>query len=293
VSAGPVRRMARPTAKKLARHVAVPTAGIRSLPDFLIVGAQRGGTTSLYRYLARHPAVVPAVLNKGVHYFDTGFDHGIDWYRSHFPSDLYRAYVRRRTGVSNVITGEGSPYYIFHPLAPSRIAEVLPNNRSILVLRDPVARAYSHYQHEVARGFETLSFDEALEREDERLAGEESRMIEDPTYYSFSHQHHSYVARGMYMDQIERWLRFFPREQLLVLEAEALFAQPDATFREVLRFLGLQEHSLEAYEKMNAHTYGSMSERTKSFLRARFEESNRRLSVFLGRELAWTGSSAR
>ena len=201
-----LRSISRPIAKRASRMVTVPTSRIRSLPDFLIIGGQRCGTTSLYRYLARHPAVVSAVLNKGVHYFDTDYDKGLNWYRSHFPSDPYKALVARRRNVTRVITGEGSPYYVFHPLAAARIADVLPAVKAILILRDPVTRAHSHYTHELARGFESLSFEEALEREEERLEGEEERMKTDPSYYSFSHQHHSYVARGRYLEQIERWL---------------------------------------------------------------------------------------
>jgi hypothetical protein len=272
--------------------VTLPTATMRSLPDFLVIGAQRCGTTSLYRYLARHPAVVSAVLNKGVHYFDTNADKSLRWYRSHFPSDPYKALVARRRGVRRVVTGEASPYYIFHPLAVSRIADVLPNVKSVLVLRDPVARAHSHYTHELARGFETLSFEEAIEREEQRLQGEEERMMAEPGYYSYSHQHHSYVARGRYLEQIERWLRVFPREQLMIVDARDLFDEPDATFRSVLRFLELEESSLETYEKLNAHSYSGMTERERGFLEARFAEPNRALSGFLGRDLRWSGSPA-
>jgi hypothetical protein len=230
---------------------------------------------------------LPVVLNKGVHYFDTGYDHSDSWYRSHFPSDPYRGYIQRRHGVDRVITGEGSPYYVFHPLAPARIAEVLPTCRSILILRDPVERAHSQYQHEFARGFETLPFEEALQREEERLLGEEDRMIADPGYYSFSHQHHSYVARGMYRLQIERWLRYFPREQLMVIRSADLFTDPDPIVRAVERFLGIREASLPPYDKMNAHSYASMSARSRAFLESRFRDPDRELADLLGHDLGW------
>jgi hypothetical protein len=285
-----VKGVARPVAKGASRMFTRPTARFRPLPDFLIIGGQRCGTTSLYRYLARHPGVLPAVLNKGVHYFDTGFDRSLAWYRSHFPSDLYRALVRWRHGAERVITGEGSPYYIFHPLAAARIADVIPGCRSILILRDPVERAYSHYQHEVARGFESLSFEEALELEDERLDGEERRMVEDPTYYSFSHQHHSYAARGLYLQQIERWLRSFPRERLMIVRSTDMFSDPDATVRAVERFLGIEELSLPPYEKMNARSYSSMSEGARAFLESRFRDPDRELAAFLGQDPGWDRS---
>jgi hypothetical protein len=287
-----VRDLAKTVLKGTSRTFTRSTAGLRSLPEFLIIGGQRCGTTSLYLYLARHPSVLSVVMNKGVHYFDTNFGESVAWYRSHFPSDPYRRLVRRRHGVERVITGEGSPYYIFHPLAAARIAEVLPACRSILILRDPVQRAHSHYQHEVARGFEDRSFEEALEKEEERLAGEEERMAADPGYYSFAHQHHSYVARGMYLEQIQRWLRSFPREQLMIIRSTDLFTDPEATVRAVERFLEIDERSLPPYEKMNAHAYTSMSDRARAFLESRFQLPDRELEGFLGQDLGWERSGA-
>lgn len=287
MTAGAARTFARRAVKGASRAYTVPTIPMRALPDFLIIGTQRGGTTSLYRYLEQHPAVLPAVLNKGIHFFDTNYEKGPSWYRSHFPTRAAKALRRRRAGGESVITGEGSPYYAFHPLAPGRIAELLPNGRFILMLRDPISRAHSHYQHETARGFESLSFEDALEREEERLAGEEERLTADPTSYSFEHQHHSYVARGMYLEQIRRWHEAFPRDQLLILDSTEFFSNPDAVYREVLRFLGLSDRSLASYDKMNAHTYSRMSSDTLTFLRSRFEKANRDLFEYLGRTFPW------
>jgi len=282
-----VRARARRSAKAASKLITRPTVAIRALPDFLIIGTQRGGTTSLYRYLEQHPAVLPAVLNKGVHYFDTNQDRSVSWYRSHFPSAIAKATQRRRHGVDRVITGEGSPYYLFHPAVPDRVAATMPDARFIAVLRDPIQRAYSHYQHEVSRGFETLAFDEALEREEERLAGEAERLVRDPSSYSYEHQHHSYVARGLYLEQIRRWHERFAPEQLLILDSTELFTDPDAAYRRTLRFLGLHEISLPRYDKLNAHSYGDMSPRAMAVLRARLEEPTAELFRYLGRELPW------
>jgi len=281
-----LRVVARRSAKRASRVITVPTIPLRGLPDFLIIGTQRGGTTSLYRYLQQHPAVMPAILNKGIHYFDTNFDRGPAWYRSHFPTSIAKALRRRRSG-EPVMTGEGSPYYSFHPLAADRIADLLPEARFIFMLRDPISRAYSHYQHEVSRGFEDLPFEMALEREARRLEGEVDRMIADPTYYSYEHQHHSYVSRGLYLEQILRWSTRVDDGRLLIIDSSEFFTDADASFRRVLRFLGLSERSLPAYEKMNAHTYDRMDPRALAFLRERFAEPNAALFSHLGRELAW------
>src|SRR3954453_12461513 len=122
------------------------------------------------------------------------------------------------------LVGEASPSYLFHPLAPDRVARLLPDARLIALLRSPVERAFSHYQHEVALGREPLSFEEAIDREDERMRGELEHMLRDPYYFSHTWWNYTYVARGRYAEQLERWFADFPREQLLVLLTDELAA---------------------------------------------------------------------
>src|ERR1022692_3992095 len=184
---------------KRAAHSVTVTAGhlthsARMLPSFLIVGAQRCGTTSMYRALSQHPAVLKAVLHKGVHYFDTDYDRGVAWYQGHFPLRARAALVRRATG-EIPLTFESSPYYMFHPLVAQRISRDLPGVKLLVLVRDPVERAYSAHAHELARGYETEPFEQALELEDQRLAGEAERIIRQPGDHSHSHQHHAYLDR--------------------------------------------------------------------------------------------------
>ncbi|HET8640542.1 MAG TPA: sulfotransferase domain-containing protein, partial [Pseudonocardiaceae bacterium] len=166
---------ARAAVRAVTRTVGRWTADGRLRPGFLIVGAQRCGTTSLFKTLSQHPAVLPAVFHKGVHYFDTGYHHGLAWYLGHFPTVRAAEAVRRQHGVP-AVTGESSPYYMFHPLAPQRIAADLPGVRLLVLLRDPVERAYSAHAHELARGYETEAFETALELEPARVAGERERL---------------------------------------------------------------------------------------------------------------------
>ena len=253
------------------------TAGRRRLPDFLIIGAQRCGTTSLYRYLQAHPQVRPAYPSKGAHYFDKNAGRSLGWYRAHFP-----------TAEDGVLTGEASPYYLFHPLVPGRVARALPDVRLIAMLRDPVERAYSHYQQEYARGFEDSdSFERALDLEPGRLAGERERMLADPRYDSYSLQHHSYMARGDYIDQIHAWLEHFPAERLLIVHAERFFADPREGVEQAQRFLGLEPAGLPEYRKHNARSYAAMAAATRERLNERFAEPNRRLYAHLGVALRW------
>ncbi|CAN5285170.1 hypothetical protein BH20ACT24_BH20ACT24_16590 [soil metagenome] len=263
------------------------TSSMRLMPDFLIIGAQRSGTTSLYRYLAQHSQVVPTLLSKGVHYFDTNHGRGLAWYRGHFPSVPYRAYARIRRGTT-VLTGEGSPYYLFHPHAPGRVAQALPSAKLIVMVREPASRAYSHYQHEVSGGFEALpTFEEAIEAEPARLRGEVERMMAEPLHVSFAHQHHSYLARGFYLEQLEAWTSLFAREQILVLESGRFFSEPERWYGRTLDFLGLPHQPLRRYRAYNAHAYPPMASTTRARLRALYREGNERLYHFLGEDFGW------
>jgi hypothetical protein len=280
----PVRAAAK---RAIETMVTRPTSGARLLPDFLIIGAQRCGTTSLYRYLAQHPAVGPVVITKGAHYFSTNYEKGVDWYRSFFPTRWRAAYVRRRSG-TDMVTGEASPYYVFHPLAPERVAATLPDVKLVLMVRDPVGRAYSHHRHMIDRGLETLSFEDALDAEPRRLAGQQERIVREPGYLSFDHQHHSYLARGRYIEQLERWDRFFPRERILVVRSEDFFTAPADVYASVLAFLGLPVWTPAAFPAHNAGSYDEMRTATRDRLREHFAEPNQRLAARLGRDLGWS-----
>jgi len=233
-------RAARLAGRQLADLVADEE---RALPGFLILGAQRGGTTSLYRWLAQHPQVARP-LEKEVQFFTLDWGRGLDWYRRHFPA-----------ATEGRVTFEASPYYLYHPLAPKRVAEALPDAKLVAVLREPVARACSHVEHNRRLGLEHLPFAEAVAAEPGRLAGEERRLMEDPTAVSHVHRHHSYLDRGRYHRQLARWDAACPG-RLLVLESESLFRRPDATFQRLLSFLELDPWRPPSYENGSRHQTG-------------------------------------
>lgn len=244
-------------------------------PAFVIVGAQRGGTTSLYRYLAAHPGVLPA-SRKELHYFTNRHDRGPDWYRSQFPPTP-----------PGTITGESTPYYLFHPHAPRRLHAFAPDVKLIVLLRNPVDRAYSHYQLQVRRRHETLPFEEAIAREKERLAGELEKLIEDDRYVSFNYQHYSYLARGRYVDQLRSWFAVFPREHFLILRSEDLYQDPAAVVRTVTAFLGLPPVELADPRPHNDGHYAALRPETRRRLAACFSPKNEELAALLGTDLGW------
>ncbi|MGH3739635.1 MAG: sulfotransferase domain-containing protein [Micromonosporaceae bacterium] len=261
------------------------TGNARMLPDFLIAGGQRCGTTSLYRALAQHPAILKPVLHKGVHYFDTGYHRGMAWYRGHFPLRHTAARVAERVGVAP-LTFESSPYYLYHPLAASRIAADLPAVKIIVLVRDPVERAYSQHAHELARGFETVTdFADALELEPARLAGTEAALRGGEQRHS--HQHHGYTDRGRYVDYLSRFEDLVGRDRIHVVDSALFFTAPERVYAGVLRFLGLPEAGTIRFEQHNARRRAPLPDALRSRLDAHFRPYDERLAAWLGHVPSW------
>jgi hypothetical protein len=235
---------------------------VGALPDFVIIGAQKGGTSFLYHLLTRHPLVEPAA-RKELHFFDQPelFDNGAGWYRRCFPR------LGSKDGQRS-ITGEATPYYLFDPPVAKRMAEIVPKARLIALLRNPVDRAYSHYQMQVKRGTEPRTFEEAMEQE-----------------------HSSYVSRGIYVDQLLRWFEFFGKEQMLILKSEDFFERPVETLKVVLAFLDLPDWQPEASELQQRRHVGTYKQKmdpsTRQRLEAYFEPYNQRLYECLDVDFGW------
>jgi hypothetical protein len=275
-----VRHLVSP--KRIYRYV---SAARRRLPDYIIAGAQKSGTTSLWAYLSEHPDVDPA-MTKEMSFFDVNYYRGMNWYRMHFPLEA----ISQESGGSPPakLTGESTAYYMFHPLAPARIAQELPRVKVILLLRNPVSRAFSHYQLKLRRRQETLSFEEAIDAEADRLAGENEKLIRDPHYYSEAHDRFSYLARGRYVEQIRRWQQVLPSGQLLILESGEFFKQTADVFRRVLGFLGLKQWEPAEYGNRFPGKYGeTMCEATRRRLIEYFAPYNEQLYAHLGTRFDW------
>jgi hypothetical protein len=272
--------------RAVSKRVGAATSERRQLPSFVLVGAQRAGTTSLFRALASHPQIHSANYHKGVNYFDVNYHRDFSWYRGHFPTTS-SLQARSRGGSGEPLTFEASGYYMFHPCAAERLARHLPDVRVLMMLRDPVERAFSAWKHEKARGYETESFERALELEDERLEGEVERMVADPTYQSFSHRHHAYRRRSQYAEQLVRLRQHLPAEHIHVVDSEAFFERPEETFSDVLGFLELPVVFPERFDRWNGRPSSPMSAETREALRDHFAPHDRALADLLGREPTW------
>jgi len=255
----------------------------RSLPEFIIIGAQKSGTSSLFYYLNQHPQLLPS-NKKEVHFFDGGLNHntnnfkkGLVWYRAHFP--LKRVISNRDR------TFEASPLYIFNPLVPKRIFDLVPKVKLIAILRNPTERAISHYFHEKRAGRESLPIMEALLEEEKRLKS----VIANEEYKSDIFIHYSYKSRGLYKEQIERFLNYFPWGQILILSSEEFFSEPEKTLRQVFEFVGVdREFKVKDLKPRNMGTNKSeVNPDVYRYLNDYFMNHNQALYTLLGKNFGW------
>jgi Sulfotransferase domain len=276
----------RPFAGPVVRHVGQLTSRLRARPSLLLVGTQRGGTTSLFRSLRQHPGFLGPIHRKGVHYFDVEYDRGPAWYVGHFPLKSTAARRSRASGVP-VVVGEASPYYMAHPLAPRRIGEMLPSVKVIALLRDPIERAYSAYTHERARGYEHRSFEAAISSEQEVIEGEVARTLADPGYRSDILRHNAYLTRGHYAEQLERLERELGREHILVVDSHRFFENPEREFRRVLDFIGLPVHEGISHDQHNARPRLPLTPELRAMLEGHFASHDAALQQWLGWTPSW------
>ena len=275
-----------PLFEKLCRGATSP---LRLLPDFLVIGTQRGGTTSLFHYLQAHSAIAPSSI-KEIHFFDRRYHKGLTWYRGHFPTSAEKFYAQHLRGKA-FVTGEASPAYLFHPRVPRRVRQALPSAKLIVLLRNPVDRAYSQYFHAREHGFETLPFEEAITGEVERTAREREHILRDEHYESYEFKHRSYLSRGIYVEQLQAWMSLFPAEQFLILKSEDFYADPAASVKQVLAFLNLSVDEMwlkkQDYRQYNTTTHSTMDAGLRRRLTGYFEPHNARLYDFLGIDFGW------
>ncbi len=258
------------------------TAHKRQWPDFLLIGAHKSGTTSFFEYLIQHPDIFPP-FTKEISFFDFNRDRHLSWYRAHFPL----IYI----GETTAITGEATTNYIFWPDTAKAISNFSPRLKLIVLLRNPVDRAISHYWHNVRRGREKLPMMKAFKNESERIPfhSSEENKIQYDRAQQYALFHYSYIKRGMYAEQLKRFLRFFSREQLLVLQSETLFLQPVKLIKETFAFLGVDFGYIpdDLTPRRVGNSEKEEDREARNYLRSIFHPANQELFNLLDTRFDW------
>ncbi len=299
-----VKRTTRPARLEMSFRFRMLTRQMRLLPDFLLIGAMRSGTSYLHYLLTRHPSIAPA-FTKEILFFsncDGNYDKGLSWYRAHFPLKVKKDFSEK-VRKQKFLTGEASPVYIYHPAVPQRILDVVPNAKLIAVLRNPIDRAYSQYNKASKYGNETLPFDEAVRMIENAPFEETNRIAVEGLEHSkpywlkmrrdkyprTEHSHNNaYLCWGVYVNYLEYWFKYFGKDEILVVRSEDMYEKPAQAMRPVFDFLELPHHEMEAYKPLyKPRDYQTMSPETRKRLGEYFRPHNERLYELLGRDMGW------
>lgn len=245
-------------------------------PNFIIIGPMKTATSALYEYINNHPLVLPCI-EKEVHFFNDNykFSQGKDWYIAHFPLI---------PPGENFITGEASPGYIVNNVQ-NKVFDMFPHLKPIALIRNPIDRALSHYQHNVKHGFERRTFAEAIATELDIIKSfnNPSDILHKPNWWGTT----GYILIGCYYYFLKQWLDIFPPEQFLIVDNQDLLVNPEETMQRVFDFLGLSNHIAVEYPKYNANTYHPLEDKLRQQLATIFRPHNQKLEQLLNRKLDW------
>ena len=241
-----------------------------NLPDYIVIGETKCGTTSLYNYLIQHPNIQDTFGNgeeydksyrtKELRFFDKFYDRGIEWYKSLFPDP-----------VEGKIVGEATPMYMYRSLIAKRISADVPGVKLIVVLRDPVDRFISQFYH----NFKWVpGFSERYPNIKTYL----NSMI-DPDYYI--------LEKGKYYYSLLKWIDYFEKEQFYVFSSEQMFSEPQTTYNDLVNFLGLQDFTLHEFKKFRSNSYPTVDSETIMELTEFYRLANQKLFSLLGKEFKW------
>jgi len=271
---------------KLHRIYCSLTGPLHILPDFYIIGTQKGGTSSLYDYLTEHPSI-ESCYSKEPSYFDRYYERGLNWYKINFPFKIQK-FLMTKIRKKIFLTGEASVRYLDHPFTPERIKKITPNAKFIVLLRNPVSRSFSQYVRVKGNNREQLSFEEAFHNESKRTRDDFEKIFSNPLHYADSYFTYSYFERGIYVDKLKHWMKVFPKEQFLIIQSEIFFKNPSDTLNQVLDFLELNHIVLNEYKirgKVNKNKNFDLDFQKQ--LSDYFKPHNQRLYDFLGKKFDW------
>ena len=265
------------------------TSRLRQLPDFIIIGAGRAGTTALYSYLIQHPLIAAASTDNNesvadLHFFEYIISNNIQWYKSHFPILFSKSNKHK----NSFITGEYTSTYMYHPDVPKRIFNLLPKIKLIVILRNPIDKAYSTYQQQFRFGEYTTSFEDAINAEFRRIDLNKDfpeLNSDNPNFKNYVAQ--NIIRHGIYADYLETWLEIFNKEQILILNSDDLKKSTKETLRRVFNFLNVSNYDIKDTSQVNVGKYPTINKITRKKLIEFFKPHNQRLNKLLDTEFDW------
>lgn len=254
----------------------------RSLPNFIICGTVRSGTTSLFNYLGQHPSIILASQDE-IGFFDSNYHLGLNWYRSFFPLKKELVNLKKKTGFA--LTGEDTPFYFWKPQSIQRIKRHIPNCKFLSIFRNPVDRAYSNYQLAVRTGNENMTFEDAIDCELKILKN--SLNNENFLKNGTINENRSYLSKSLYKYQLKNWLSFFEPSQFFFLSTEELSENSRYLFNNIFNFLEIPNFEISTSYLHKSEKYPPIDEETRLFLNDFFLNYNEDFFKMIGKRFNW------
>ena len=267
----------------IKRHYYGITGCLRVLPNFIIIGAMKSGTTSLNYNMAEHPCIIPAAYDE-IGFFDVNFDLGFNWYRSLFPTIFSKKKILNKN--SFFATGEDTPFYFWREDAILRIKQYLPDVKFLLVLRNPIDRAYSNYIDELNQFSNIPTFEEIIKNEIELIDSEKNFCLSQNNFERYS-RNPSHIAKGFYAEQLKLWFKYFPENQFCIISTENLAKNPIDTMNKIFNFLELPNYDIKNPQKKKFKKYEPMNKKTRDFLIEYYKPHNKQLYDLISENFDW------
>ena len=268
----------------IQRHIFAITGFIRVIPDFLVIGAKRCGTTSLYQHLSEHPCISRSPRDN-IGFFNENYHLGINWYKSLFPTVFYKKKMESKN--KQCLFFDVTSTYMEEELTAKNVYEVNPNQKIIVILRNPVDRAYSHYHVNVKEKSEKRSFEDAIFEEMNRIKSERIIQNKNKNLRVFTPNNIHYLKKGFYALQLKSWFKIFPREQILVLSTEEFQEDQNLIYKKIFDFLNIPNMKIKSTEKMEKGNYIPMKHDTRNLLLDYFRQCNHELFELINSEFDW------
>ena len=265
------------------RHIYSLSSGFRVLPNFIVIGVGRGATTTLHHNLSKNPCLHSAAYDEAG-FFDDNFHLGESWYRSLFPTKFTKNKIIKN--YNHFLSYEVTPSYIRKPWVARRIKKLLPNVKLIAILRNPVDRAYSHYNMGVNESNHKRSFEEVIKMDLDLLERSKESKSDSDTYFKTIVEK-SYLARGFYAEQLKFWFKLFDKKQIHITTTENLAANPNETFNEIFNFLDIANFKISNLENKRKGNYSPLDKDIKFQLTSFFKPYNEELYKLIGKNFNW------
>ena len=266
----------------LKRSIFAFTGSMRVLPDFLVIGAKRCGTTSLFYHLPEHPCISKSP-HDNMGFFNDNFHLGVNWYKSFFPTIFTRNKIKSEFG--NFLAFDVTTTYMEEESTANNVYQIKPNMKIIVILRNPVDRAYSQYHLNLREKAEKRSFEDAMEENMNELNKESYERYEIKP--KFSVEENNYLKKGLYAQQLRHWLNIFPMESMLILSTEEFESNQQVIYNKIFEFLNISQFEVKNTEKMEKGSYPQMKSETRSLLLDYFRSYNKELFRLIDKKFDW------